>query len=402
MHQNFLRQNRRLIIIFGAFTLLIQTYQIPLLAYQIQNEKAEAISELLDETNLFYLHPNATGFMNSFYTRESYNHLRDIFNQIQEAKTTNWESEMDDTTISKLYQLLRSALANLQPLIIRRGEATSQNQNLNFRAIPETRTQVLHTLTYGTSFEIIEEVQGGVVIGDDHTQSNHWFRIRYNGLTGYVHARYVRNLPVSEERVQLLADIGRQELWIQAKIEGWRTDFSPTTQHELQEILNTTRALRSDNWQFNLSYSDLNHMLQSLSYEHLNLVTLFRYDLINDIVRLKREIENNSIRQNYTEDSWNDMSTALTEAQILLIEDWQTNLTDEKLSFIHELLLSGLNGLELIIQPEQALENEFSVIDWIFNLEPIFILGTVALVAFAGIIILGVIVAIFKIINFIW
>ena len=360
---------KRVIAIFSAFVLPAQVCHIPILAEEAQNEKACAISQLADEINYFYLHPNATDFMISFYTRESYQHLRAAFNQAIELKIPNWATELDDTTLTELYHLLRSALTNLRPLVIRRGEAIAQGQNLNFRSTPAVSTQVLYTLSYGTSFEIVDEVQGGIVVGDDLVEDDRWFRIRHDDQPGYVHVKYVRNLPVSEERIWLLTEIGRQELLIRSKIDGWRTVFSLKTINELWEILNSARDSQIENWQFELSYSELNDILENLSLDHLNLVTLIRYNLINDIVRLKQEIKNNiqgsgSARiENYTEASWAGMDAIFEMVQTLLIEGWQENLDDEDLESIYELLLSGLNGLELIPQPELISENDDDLIE---------------------------------------
>ena len=408
MYRNFLSKVKCLVVAIMIFVLLIQAYQIPVLATETKSESIEGISELADEITYFYLDPRAADFMSSFYTRESYENLRDAFNQTQMRKVSGWEIELDNADLKELYQLLSSAVTNLRPLTIRRGEAISRNQNLNFRSVPETQTQVLYTLAYGTSFEILEEVQGGVVIGEDNVHNNRWFRIRHDAQLGYVHARYVRVLSVSEERIRLLADIARQELWIQTKIDGWRTDFSSGTQNDLQEVLNYARTLQVGNWQFDLNYSNLNHILQSLTYEHLDLITLFRYNLINDIVGLRREIEDNvqgsgsSRMEQYTKESWNKMYTDLVEAQVLLIENWQHNLNDEELEFIHELLFSGLNGLELIIQSGQTFESETEMfeVESNFNHEQIFILAALALAALMGIaLILAVIIFIFKVIN---
>jgi len=396
MQSKFLLIVKYLIIVFGAFVLLGQAHETFVSARETQSEEDEArsdlvaeISELVAEINYFYLHPNAADFMNNFYTRESSEHLTIVFVQAQERKIPNWETELDSTELTELYQLLRSGVAGLRPIMIRRGEATAQNVNLNFRAAPETETQVFYTLTYGTPFEILEEVHGGVVTGADLVQSSRWFRIRHNDQSGYVHGRYVRNLPVSEARIRLLADIARQELWIQSKIDGWRTQFSENTRSELQELLSSARTLQTGNWQFGFNYSELNHLLQSLSYEHLNITTLFRYNLINDIVELKREIENNiqgtgnARTENYTATSWGRMDAAFTEAQELLNEDWQYNLSDEELEFTYELLLSGLNGLEFILKDIRGIER-VKVIPSNSNLGQIFIIGALALGGLAG------------------
>jgi len=396
MRSKFLLIVKHLIIVFGACLLLGQAHGTLVSARETQSEDGEArsdlvaeISELVAEINYFYLHPSAVDFMNNFYTRESSEHLMIVFVQAQERKIPSWETELDSTDLTELYQLLRSGVTGLRPITIRRGEATAQNVNLNFRSAPATATQVFYTLTYGTPFEILEEVQGGVVTGEDLVQSDRWFRIRHNDQSGYVHGRYVRNLPVSGERIRLLADIARQELWIQSKIDGWRTDFSSNTRNELQELLNSARTLKTGNWQFGFNYSELNHILQSLSYEHLNIVTLFRYHLINNIVELKREIENNiqgtgnARTENYTATSWRRMDAAFTEAQVLLNDDWQYNLSDEELEFVYELLLSGLNGLEFILKDGSGIEL-IKVVSTGPNLGQIFIIGGLALAGLAG------------------
>ena len=408
MQQKFLLTIWHLIIGLGSVLLFTLVYPVSVSAEEVRSEKVEAIADLMVEINYFYLHPNAADFMSSFYTRESYEHLRWAFGFAQEVTVANWEVELDDTDITELYQLLHFAVTNLRPLTIRRGEATAQNQDLNFRVLPEVGTQVFHTLSYGTPFEILEEVQGGPVIGNDLSRNYRWFRIRHDDQPGYVHANYVRTLPVSDERIRLLADIARQELWIQSKIDGWHTDFSPNTQHALQGILNSARALQVGNWQFDFSYYNLNNILQSLSYEHLNLVTLSRYNLINDIVQLKGEIQSNiqgsgnARIENYTTATWENMEAALVEAQMLLDENWQDNLSDEELEFIYELLRSGLNGLELIpTQPDISdddLENGDSQVvtnsaDSGFNPQQILTLALVGLIGFYIII---------KIINYIF
>ena len=379
-----------LAIVLGTFVFLVQIYQVPALARVNQSEKVEALTELVAEINHFYLDPRATDFMTTFYTRESYENLREAFIQVQSEKIPNWETELDDMVLTELYQLLRSAVIDLRPLMIRRGEATARDQNLNFRAVPETESQVFHRLSYGTPFEILEEVQGGVVVGNDLVQSDRWFRIRHNGQPGYVHAGYVRDLPVSEERIRLLAEIGRQELWIQAKIEGWRTDYSAETQDELQEILDSAQALKAGNWQFDFSYSELNDILERLSYQHLNLITLSRYNLINEIIQLETEIEaniegtGNVSVESYTEASWEDMYVAWTAAQAQLSEDWQSLLSDEELESIYDLLRSGLNGLQRL--PQQASENDLAEADLAdnhSNLDQIITLGLITLVVLA-------------------
>ena len=392
---------KRLVVAFGAVVLLVQVHRMPVMADETQVEKVEAIAGLADEITYFYLDPRAADFMNNFYTRESYEHLRAAFNQAQELMVSNWETELDAMALTELYQLLRFAVTNLRPLTMRRGEAIARNQNLNFRVQPETGTQVFHTLTYGTPFEILEEVQGGVVIGDDLSRSYRWFRIRHSDQSGYVHARYVRDLPVSEERIRLLADIGRQELWISSKIDGWQTDFSPDTRAELQDVLSSARGLQIGNWQFDLNYDELNQILERLSYEHLNLVTLFRYNLITGIIELKREIKNNvqgtgSARmENYTEASWESMDAALVEAQALLSEDWQNNLSDEALEFVHEVLFLGIQNLEPILQ-QPYLSEEIEAVNLDFNPERIVIIGAIALAGIIGI----VLIIIIKIIKY--
>ena len=392
MRQNF-GVFKSLIVAFVAFVLMVEVYLIPALA-RSQSEKVEAISELVDEINNFYLHPEAEDFMHNFYTRESYENLREAFSQAQNRKIPNWETELDDATLTELYQLLRSAVTNLRPHIIRRGEAISYGQDLNFRAIPRTGTQVLYTLAYGTHFEILEEVQGGVVVGDDGSRNYRWFRIRHDNQSGYVHSRYVRDLPVSTERIDLLANIGRQKLLLQSKIDGWRIDYSFNTRNDLREILRSHQAMQTENWQFEFNYSELNDILQSLSYEQLNLVTLFRYNLINDIVRLKGEIENNiqgtgsAKSEDYTDESWENMYTTLIEAQELLSEGWQYNLDDVELKSVYELLYSGLNGLELIPQPEKPLKSDLNNVDLVdsdFDIRQILILGGLSLAGFIGI-----------------
>ena len=369
MQQSFLLAVKYWMVSLGTVILLLLIYPMPVMAEEARNEKVEAISDLMFEINYFYFHPNAADFMSSFYTRESYDSLRWAFNRAQEIKIPNWENELDDAALTELYQLLRAAVTNLQPLTILRGEAIAQNQDLNFRVLPETGTQVFHTLSYGTPFEILDEVQGGVVVGDDLSRNYNWFRIRHNDQPGYVHSKYVRTLPVSGERSGLLADIARQELWIQSKIDGWQTDYSPDTRRALREVLNSARTMQVENWQFDLNYYELNQIFQSLSYEHLNLITHLRYSLINDIVRVKGEIENNiqgsgSARmENYTEDSWENMRASLMEAWALLDEEWEYNLSDEELESIHELLLLGLNGLESIPQHLQISEDENELVE---------------------------------------
>ncbi|MCL2560615.1 MAG: SH3 domain-containing protein [Turicibacter sp.] len=344
---------KRYVKLLATFTLLIHIN--PRVA---SADEAEALTELLAEVSYFYLHPSATDFMSTFYTQESYEHLRNTFSHVQQSQTTGWETALSDAEITELYQLLHAATTNLHPLIIRRGEATSQGENLNFRAQPATETQVFHTLTYGTSFEILAEVQGGTVTGTDGISSDRWFRIRHNGQPGYVHGRYVRDLPVSEGRVTLIANIGRQTLWIESLIDGWRTDFAPTTQQQLHQVLTDTQALQVGNWQFEASYAELEHMLASLSYEHVNFVTLVRYNLINTITQLVAEIEANmagsgtASQIDFTEESWERMTTALTDAQALLIENWQEELSDEELEVVRGTLQAGLNRLERL--PEEA------------------------------------------------
>jgi len=360
----FLLTIKRLTAVVGVFVLLVYVYQTPIFANDSQKERAEAVSELADEINYFYLHPNAVDFMSSFYTSDSYDQLRSVYQQALEAKIPHWQTELDYTTLTEIYYLMRWGIANLAPIVIRRGEATAQGQDLNFRAMPATGTQVLYTLAYGTAFEIVDEVQGGIVRGEDLVDNDRWFRIRHEDQPGYVHSNYVRNLPVSEERIRLLADIGLQELRIRAKIDEWQTDFSPNTQSELVDILDSALDLQIDNWQFDLSYSELNHLLQSLSFEHLNLVTFFRFNLINDVIELKARVGDNlqgsgiAREENFTEASWEEMSAAFVEAQERLIDRWQDSLADEELESIYELLLSGLDGLELISQPDLISDNE--------------------------------------------
>lgn len=66
---------KRLVVVLSAFVLLVQVYRMPVSARETHSEKVDAISELSDEINYFCLHRSATDFMNSFYTRESYEHL---------------------------------------------------------------------------------------------------------------------------------------------------------------------------------------------------------------------------------------------------------------------------------------------------------------------------------------
>jgi len=393
MQQNFFATIKNLFAVFGVIVLLFQVYQTSVSAWETQREKVDAISELAAEINYFYLHPTAETFMNNFYTRTSYENLREAFGQAQERKIPNWETELDDTALTDLYQLLRSAVEGLRPLTVRRGEATSQGLNLNFRPLPEVNNLPLDTLPFGTSFEILEEVRGEVVIGADQvSRDDRWVRIRHDGQSGYVHARYVRNVSIPERRIRLLADIGRQELWIQSKIDGWRVNYSPNTRNELREILNAARALQTGNWQFNSSYSELEHILQSLSYEHLNLVTLFRYHLINNIVELKREVENNiqgtgNLRmENYTFTSRGRLHASFIQARSFLNDGWQETLSDEDLEFIHELLHSGLNGLEQITEDGSPVKI-FLPVNSNFSLQLILIAsGVLTLVGIIGVI----------------
>ena len=334
------------------------------MATDSQDEKVEVILELFSEINDFYLHENAKDFMNNFYTPESTNGLVEARNLARQIKIPNWETELDDATLYELDQLLRSAITNLQPLMMRRGEAVSFGEDLNFRSVPAVETQVLYRLSYGTPFEIIEDVMGGPVTGEEGITSYLWFRIRHDDQSGFVHSRYVRAIPVSEYRINLLADIAREELWIASKIEGWQIRYAPSTVQELQEILNTARGLQVENWQFEFNYTALTSLLEQLSLHHLNLVTLSRYKLINRIVELEEEIGNHvagtsPIRQeDYTEGSWNQMSYKLAEAQEFLIEEWELVLTDSELEDIYELLRSALHGLEEIPPPVEMLEGE--------------------------------------------
>jgi len=351
------------LVLLGGFVLLTAT----VLATATQDEKVEAISELFDEINYFYLHENASDFMYNFYTYESIQHLLEVRNQVRQLKVQNWETDLDDATLTEIYQLLRSGITHLSPLMMRRGEAISFGEDLNFRSEAAVETQVLYRLPYGTPFEIIEDVAGGPVTDQDGVTSYLWFRIRHDDQSGFVHSRYVRAIPVSEYRVSLLADIARAELWIRSKIEGWHIDYSPPTIGELQEILNEVQVSQVENWQFDFSYSQLNDLLERLSIDNLNLITLSRYHLINSIIEVEREIESNmqgagnAERADYTEASWQNMVDRLLEAQEFLIEDWQYLLTDEELEMIYDLLRSALNGLEEMPLPVEFSEEEDGV-----------------------------------------
>ena len=118
------------------------------MATDSQDEKVEIILELFSEINDFYLHENAKDFMNNFYTPESTNGLVEARNLARQIKIPNWETELDDATLYELDQLLRSAITNLQPLMMRRGEAVSFGEDLNFRSVPAVETQVLYRLSY--------------------------------------------------------------------------------------------------------------------------------------------------------------------------------------------------------------------------------------------------------------
>jgi len=311
--------------------------------------KLDALNQLVEEIQNFYLHPNAADFLTHFYTETSIEHLRLTYHQINELKQSNPETELD---LSALYQQLRSAVTNLSPLTIRRGEATAQGQDLNFRSHPAVETQVLYWLPYGTDFEIIEEVWGGGVTDQAGVTNYLWFRIRHDVQAGYVHSRYVRAIPVSDYRIQLITDIAREMLRIQAKIEGWSIEYAPNTRSELQNVLNRTEQLKSENWQFQLSYESLNNLLQQLDITHLNLMTQSRYDLITAIHQLKDEIGENlagtGMRNDddYTAESWAQMRVRLDEVQVSLVDDWENDFPEEELQRIYQLLRLAINQLE--------------------------------------------------------
>lgn len=353
---------RLLILGIISFMCFFHIFKAPVLATEDQGEKIEAIRQLFEEIDSFYLHVLAQDFLNNFYTQDSIENLNSAHSQVSQMKIHGWETELNESDLDDIYFLLRSAISNLSPLTMRRGEAVSFGEDLNFRSVPAVATQVLYRLPYGTPFEIIEEVAGESVTNENGSTSDLWFRIRHHDQSGFVHGRYVRAIPISAERIHLITDIARSELRIQSFIEGWRIQYSNDTRKELQEILTTARALQIENWQFDFDYVQLNDLLAHLSINHVQLVTLTRYELINRIITLVNDIENHIERTEnlratpYTEASWQQLITGLNTAQERLVEGWQDELSDAVLEEIYDLLRASLDGLIEIPPPEENVE----------------------------------------------
>jgi len=352
-----------LVVVISIFTFLSVSAE----AEESRDYQVDALTQLVAKIEGFYLHPNAVDFLNHFYTEASIRQLREAFSYAQELKISDWESELDEATMTEIYQLLHSAIVNLRPLTVRRGEATSWGQDLNFRAQPAVETQVLYWLPYGTDFEIIEEVWGGSVTDEAGVTNYLWFRIRHDHQAGYVHSRYVRALPVSEYRIQLIADIVREELRIQSKIEGWSVEYAPNTRSQLQIVLNQANRLKVENWQFQFNYESLNNLLHLLNTDHLDLMLRSRYDLINRIYQLKDEIEQNIAgtgdrnREDYTVESWDQMANRLEEVQAVLIDGWEYDFSEEELQRNYRSLRLALDQLEEVPVEIEEVAREVSV-----------------------------------------
>ena len=354
------------LLVFIVVTFIFLT--VPARADEDRDKVVDAINRLAEEIENFYLHQHAQDFLNNFYTWESNQQLRDNFHESRALKIPNWETNLDAEALDEIYHLLRSGVNGLRPLPIRRGEAVSRGQDLNFRSVPAVETQVLYWLPYGTAFEITEDTWGGPVTDEAGNRNYLWFRIRHDNQAGYVHSRYVRAIPVSEYRIATLAHIARAELWIQSKIDGWWEDYAPITRQELQAILNEVDREKSDNWQFDFTYEALNDLLQQLNYDHLNLLTTTRYRLMNDIIRLQSEIENNlqgtgnRNEADYTQNSWQRMGEVLAEAQRMLVEEWEYNLDYDDLTELYHLLRSGLVRLEEVPAEAETAEETASAL----------------------------------------
>ena len=74
------------------------------------------------------------------------------------------------------------ATENMAVATINRGQVVNVDGSyLRVRAEASTSSSILTTMTEGTTFDII-------------SNSNGWYKISYNGITGYVHGDYVKEL----------------------------------------------------------------------------------------------------------------------------------------------------------------------------------------------------------------
>lgn len=69
---------------------------------------------------------------------------------------------------------------------ISRGQVINVSSTLRIRKEANTNSAVLGTIKNGYTFDIISKNQG-------------WYQIKYNGITGYVHGDYVKEITASSE-----------------------------------------------------------------------------------------------------------------------------------------------------------------------------------------------------------
>lgn len=272
------------------------------------------------------------------------------------------EWELAETEFSYLYNRLNAALSNLQLAPRRFGTVHVSSQDnpngLAFRSSPDRGFYLGERLPHGTLLEILADVQGESV-----SWSTDWLQVAYNGLIGYVHSRYVQNQYVSAHRLNRLATLSRSQLQVQSLLEGWQVAYAPNTTLELETIWKeANRQLAGAGNLFTLPYYRLDALINSLSIDHLNLVTLSRYQLIGDITDLYLRIQD-QLQENpddFTPESRAQLEETFLLAQSKMEDNWQENLAKPQLEELHQLLQEGFRALRRVpTEPTLVIEEHY-------------------------------------------
>jgi len=291
----------------------------------------------LESRILRYTDSRATTFLNQF-TPESVQGLWEVLPLLNDSAA--YES-------GDLYNRLNFALDNLQLAPRRFGmvsvSAEDNPHGLAFRSSPDRGHYLGSRLPHGTFLEILAEVQGESV-----SWNTDWLRVFYNGFTGYVHSRYVQNHYVSAHRRHLLANLSRSQLNLQSKYEGWQVAYAPQTTQELGTIWREAQqAIQQSGNLFALPYYQLDTLIANFSIDHLNLVTLSRAHLLEDISELYTRIQSQNPEE-FTEESWAQMEEYFLQGQAMMVDNWEHELGEPELDMLHDLLHEGFRVLRRI------------------------------------------------------
>lgn len=335
---------------------MIIAFVMIMISTKIEIDYEIKLVQLINHVSDFHLHSNAHDFIHNFYTQNSVQNLRDTRNYVF-ARREHSNDDYDD-----LYLLLQTAIDDLEPIMIRRGQATSIGEDLNFRSTPAVATQVLHRLPYGTHFEIIADVSGGNIVSEDGSENNIWHRVRVGEVIGYVSSRYVRNFYISSSRTRKIAEIGLAELWIHSLIEGWNTNYSPNTIRQLELLLQNASHFKINNWQFDMSYNELFELLLSLDTSYIEFVTLRHYELTIEIENLLKRFnsyisgDGYRFEEDFTTESWSRMTEVVNRINEIIIQNWQVEFTEIELEMILYELNQVLTELEKLVPADEILE----------------------------------------------